>query len=71
MNNFISFLFIVQLLGIEFVYFTKKLPGADALVLHANYHAVCKLGCRVQIRVPCANERRFLPSECPPFDFDC
>ena len=64
MNNFISFLFVVQLLCIEFVYFVKPL-GADALVLRAL------LPCRVQIRVPCANERRFLPSERPSFDVDC
>ena len=66
MNKFIS---IVQLLCIEFVYFAKKPPGADALVPRANYRAVCKLGCHVQIRVPCANEKKVFTERAPTLRF--
>ena len=58
------FSFIVQLLCIDFVYFAKTTGRWCA-------SAACKLPCRVQIMVPCANELRFLPSERPPFDFGC
>ena len=56
MNNFNYFL--VQLLCIEFVYFAKTTGRRCA-------SATCKLPCRVQIRVPCANERGLITERAP------